>query len=62
MILCNKNGKQFHNIECVEGKCLKCGTETLNKRMEPLITTNEGVQWQKWDNVRVINRKTGKEI
>ena len=44
MILCNKNGKQFHNIECVEGKCLKCGTETHSKRMEPLIITNEGAK------------------
>ena len=60
LILCNRQGETFQNIACIEGNCMKCGTATLSRKIQPLLT-NEEIEWTKLNYISVPNHKTGNE-
>ena len=60
LTLCDRNGETFHNFQCIEGNCMKCGTATLRRKIQPVLT-NEELRLTRLDYVSVPNHKTGKE-
>ena len=43
--------------DCLQGTCLKCGPSMLQERLELDWTTDETMQWYKWEGIQVTDDK-----
>ena len=61
--MCEKEeGAKFHRIQCIDRKCDDCGIKNLEEKLQPLISKDLHVKWNRWDLVKSTNPKTGKEV
>ena len=43
--------------ECLDGICTQCGPSLLHKQLERNFTTDETIQWYKWEGIQVADDK-----
>ena len=60
--LCPKtDGSRYHQKDCLQRKCSKCGVQLLSDTLRPLQTKNL-VQWYRWDTITGSDGKSHKGL